>query len=99
MNHRRSLLVTAAAALAVAGWATPASADATYPPVGPTVAPSVQPTTIVRQQVQPAPDARPAGGLPFTGAEVAAMSFGGGALLAAGVVLVVVSRRRRPAQG
>lgn len=101
MRQRRALaavaLTVVAMTMSASAWADTGTYPPTgpgsgnYPPSGPAVSPSVSPTTQVKgEQVQQSP-------LPFTGAEIFAMSVGGTALVAGGVGFVVIGRRRRRA--
>ena len=92
MNVRWAVTAAILAVL-TGGAATPAVA-ATYPPIGPTAAATVLPTRIVQPAVAPAVTPQQGSAIPFTGAEIAALSVIGVALFAVGSVLVVFSHRR-----
>jgi hypothetical protein len=88
MSVRRMLIgcvVAVFASLAAApAWA------ATYPPVGPTPGATVKGIETSRPVVQ-----HSSSSLPFTGADIAAVTLVGVAALATGVVVVGAARRRR----
>lgn len=87
----RASQVFAATAVAVVLSATPALADATYPPSNPPATVTVLPTTEVKgEQI-----VRPSQGIPFTGQDILVLTLAGGAAIVVGTGLVVVVRRRR----
>jgi hypothetical protein len=88
MSVRRAIVICAIAAFGVIGTA-PAWA-ATYPPTGPSPGVSVKGIETSRPVVH-----QTHGSLPFTGADIAAVTVAGVAAIAAGTVAVTVSRRRR----
>ena len=86
MTVRRLLAICAVVLFATFSTA-PAWADATYPPVGPSPSVTVKGVKVTK----------PASGssLPFTGADIAAVTVAGLAFIAAGTVAITAARRRR----
>ena len=88
MPVRRVLAIFAVVLFATFSTA-PAWADATYPPVGPSPSVTVKGVKVTK------PVTSSGSSLPFTGAEIAAVTIAGLACIAAGTVAVTVARRRR----
>jgi len=89
MSMRR--VAVGCAVVVFAGMAAAPAWAATYPPVGPSPTTSVEGVKVTKPvQVQPSNSS-----LPFTGADIAAITALGVATVAAGTVAVVVARRRR----
>jgi hypothetical protein len=88
MSVRRVFIGCVVAAFA--GLAAAPAWAATYPPVGPSPTTSVKGIETSRPVVQHSNSP-----LPFTGADIAAVTVAGVAAIAAGTVVVGVGRRRR----
>jgi len=88
MSIRR--VTVGCAAVAFAGLAAAPVWAATYPPVGPTPTTSVEGVQSTQPQVQPSNSS-----LPFTGADIAAITAAGVASIAVGALAVGAAKRRR----
>jgi len=84
----RRLLAILAVVLFASFSTAPAWADATYPPVGPSPSVTVKGEKVVKPVTS-------GSSLPFTGADIAAVTVAGLALIAAGTVAITAGRRRR----
>ena len=87
MPVRRVLTLIAVVLFATFATA-PAWADATYPPVGPSPSVTVKGVKVTK------PVTSTGSSLPFTGADIAAVTVAGLALIAVGTVAITVARRR-----
>jgi len=86
MSVRRVLAIFAVV-LFTAFSTAPAWADATYPPVGPSPSATVKGVKVTKP-------VNSGSSLPFTGADIAAVTVAGLALIAAGAVAITAARRR-----